>query len=420
MYTELTVNETAAQRISRHDEAALQAGFAPSTPLFAIGTRLALVGQEAYRQSRATYEQRPEAGEALPLLIQQIEAECRIDLDVRPQQLEMQADGTLTIVRHPLFAGQPLFFTGNAFKQFARWITDPRHIPNPGAYLAAIEPERRARIVNEELARSEKAFKLRTRTPNGHSEVFAVTSTRYTPADVHLVAQALLGQIDPRTRTDIVYQGTKAKIDFVYHSPVEAIEAAVGDYYKAAQSFRTNDDGTSAVRGASHLYRALCVNLTTVRLAQDVLHRRHIGDLGQILAAVGQGLDQSHEHLKFFLEAWGVAQTLEVPALIKSRTGRTFTADTPKPVFEALFNREHKAWTVPGVSPEAIAQAAEEAWFAEPADWSVVGLSNALSRAAHQGAWADLDTEELLQARAGQLVTAGAKAPWDFTVHAEI
>lgn len=401
------VNPEAAQRITQHNAEAAAAGFAPSTPLFAIGTVLAEVGKDAYRQSRIEYAGMPTVAEALPALVEQIQQEHRIDLDVEPKQLQMLEDGRLAI-DSPLI-GDPLYLTPQAFQQLARWITDPRKISNPGRYFADIEPARRAQYMNDELHRATKPFKLRTRTPNGHTEVFATTSTRYTPVDTDVIAHTLLKHVDPATKVDVLYQGTRAKVDLIYHSPVEADHVGVGEFYRASQTFRTNDDGTSSIRSSTSLFRALCINLTTIELAQDIFRQRHVGDVNRILQVLGESIGIGAKPLQFFLQAWGYKRTQDVRVLAALPD-----FETPRRIVEHVFGREQKQWAIPGVTPEQVGVQVERAWLAEEPDWSVIGLSNAMSRAAHEGVWSDFSIEESLQDRAGQLVLAKS-VPWGYT-----
>lgn len=405
------INKAAAERILVHDDEAKKAGFSETTPWFAIGTRLIEAGREKFRQSRAAYEDMPEVGEALPQFIVAIQAENRIDLDVTPDQLEMLDDGMLKITS-PL-TSKPIALTDTAFRQLARWLTDPRAIRNPAAYFADIEVDRRARYVNDEIKRSERSFKLRTRTPNGTPEVYAVTGTGYTPVDADQIALKVMKGVTPTTKCNVLYQGTQSKIDLVYHANLPAEDVAVGEYYKASQSFRSNDDGTAAISGGSSLFRGICINLTTVEVAQSVLRRRHTGNREVILAMLDQALVVSYGKIKYFVETFELQGKQDVRKLVEARTGRQFKLDTPKPIFQSLFDKENRSWAITGLAPEAVAEACDQAFFAESEDWSVRGFSNAISRAAHEGAWRDLSHEQALQDRAGQLIVAKA-VPWDF------
>ena len=73
-----------------------------------------------------------------------------------------------------------------------------------------------------------------------------------------------------------------------------------------------------------------------------------------------------------------------------------------------------------GVSPQALANAVDEAWFKEP-EWSVQGLSNAITRAAHEAPWTDPEVTEELENAGGRLITTPAhRIPWGMaTITAE-
>lgn len=416
-----TVNKVAEGRILVHDEEARKAGFSPEQPYFALGTRLIEVGKENFRTSRMKYEQMPSAEEALTGLIETVRAENRRDFDVTAEQVVALEDGRLFLKEQ----GEPLLFTPSSFKQFVTRLALQREVANPAAYLASIEPARRARYLNDELSREPEAtFKLRARQPNGHVEVYGVTSQKYAAVDADAIASAILHNVDSSAKAEVLYRGTRSRVDLLYHSDLDAGDVGVGEFYKASQRFTSDDDGTEGVRGSVSLFRALCINLTTASSTQDILRRRHSGEVENILDALRRTVGSGLGVLKFFIEAFQARTRDDARVLAAKAKGKPFpvVAD-PSPIFRHIFTKGRKLWEVSGATTEDVVEKLTAAWQVEhdaPEAWSVTGLSNAISRAAHEAAWSSPEVGEELEARAGALVTVPLhKVPWGWRAKAE-
>lgn len=421
-WSEPVVDKVAEGRILLHDEEARKAGFSPAQPLFAIGTRLAEVGKDNFKQSRLEYEQMPTVEEALTGLIETVRNEQRQDFDVQSKDVRALADGRL----YEKGSNEPLLFTPAAFKQFVTRLAIFREVSNPASYFADIDPARRAEYLNAELDRAtDVEFKLRTRQPNGAREIFAVTSHSYATVDADKIAQAILGVVDPKTKADVLYRGTRSRIDLLYHTDLPAHDVGVGEFYKAAQRFTSDDDGTEGIRGAASLFRALCINLTTAESSQRLLQRRHIGEIETILSQLRGGIGVGLQTLKFFLEAFQARTQDDARVLAAKAKGKAYPGSehTPGAIVRHIFDSGRKLWVVPGTSTEQIVENVTGAWLKEadaPEAWSVTGLSNAMSRAAHEGSWPSIEAEQVMEDLAGELVRVpAAKVPFGWTLKGE-
>ncbi len=411
--TTLKVNPVAAGRILVHDEEARKAGFSPATPYFAVGTELVEVGRENFRQSRLKFDAMPPATEALEGLIKTVEQEQRQDHIVGIKDVSFLKDGRLFLVPNQ----EPVALTPHAFWQFLWRLSQHREIANPAPYLADIDPERRARILNEEVALSgDLSWKVRTRAVNGEGrEAYAVVSPTYPSVDADRLAHTVIEQLrqrDADVRGSALYVGTRTKVDLLFHSDLAPKDVGVGEFYQAALRLTSDDDGTESVRWRTMLARAICINLTTVTSEQTGTVRRHAGQLDTMLQVVAEGLNIGWGQLKFFIAAFQAKTKDDARVLAAHAKGRKFPDRlTPDPIIRHIFDGEHRLWAVTGASPDAIATAVADAWLKEPADWSVAGLANAVSRAAHEAVWPTSRIEETLEDRAGQLVTSAA-VPW--------
>lgn len=413
-----TINDTAAQRILVHDEEARKAGFSPAVPYFAIGTRLVQAGMDAFRQSRLAYDRMPSAETALEGLITTVQAEKRQDFDVAAGDLHMLEDGRLWVKNG---INDAVSMTPHAFLQLCGRLADKNEHANPGRYFASIEPERRARYLNEELKGSAADFKLRARQPNGAPELYAVTSQGYPTGDADKLAAALLSNLNDgpggdAVKCSVIYKGTRSQIDLLYHADMLPQDVGVGEFYKAAQRLTSDDDGTEGARWRDMLYRALCINLTTAVSEQQLFYQRHQGTIDKFLRAVAEHADPANSKLGFFIKAFTNRSTVDVRELIDQNSELNLAAglDNPQPIFRALFDGKNKLWAVPGAKPGAVAEMVLEAWLKESADWSIAGLSNAISRAAHEQTWESFDMEQALEDRAGALITTAIdRIPFD-------
>jgi hypothetical protein len=397
------INQVAVQRITTQEDAAAEAGFSPVQTWFAVGTELIDVGRQKFQQSRVSYDALPEARVALPAFIDQIEGEQRIDYDISAHEALMNPEGAL------LWRDREFRLTPESFGRLVSH-TLPRGCPQPTAYWRELAPKRRAKAVNDALLHSTRGFKLRTRLVDGVREAYSVVGPRYTAVDANLLAHTLLQQVEPDTKTVVLYRGTRATIDFIWHTDIDAGDVAVGEHYKAAQRITTDDDGTEAIRGIVSLFRAICINLTTVSADQSLFRRRHVGAVDTVLQTVVAGHEVGQEKLREFLVMWNRAKLVDLRTLVHARHAARFHELTPRNIVRHLFLQE--GYRIPGVSASAVAEAAEQAWFKEGEDWSVVGVSNALTRAAHEAAWNSPAVEEQLQNVGGRLVVAPRDVPW--------
>jgi len=342
----------------------------------------------------------PEAGEALPAFIEQIRNEARTDYTVDAKDLLMDDDGTLW------WRGRAWKISEDSFPRLINHVL-PVGIPRPTGYWMALPPERRAAPFVDAARNSNRRFNMRVRVLGDVLEAFAVTSTRYTPVDNWRIARRLLEQVDPSTKTRVMYNGTRTVFDFIFHADLPVEGAAVGEFFKSAISFSTDDDGTEAIRSRVRLWRAICINFTTAEMAQNLLRRRHVGDPEEILQRIVMSAAEGHRKLAWFTERYAGCRHLDIRQSFTMRSpdgfvfrDRQYDLTSPRLIVEALIN----SWRIPGVTASDVAAAAEEAWFSESPDWSITGISNAITKAAHTGRWSSSRVQEALEDVGGRMI----------------
>lgn len=404
-----TVSNQSIERIIREQTEAENLGFNLAKPWYALGTKLLDVGEDKYRASREEFENMPLASDALIALAEAIESENRFDVITNAHDLLMYEDGSICVIGQ----ADPVEISPTAFDQIIRRII-PASVPSPAGYWRELSSARRASQVNDAFRHSQRHLRLRYRhIGNTTRSIYAAVTPRYTPYDgnqlARRLAQLLLDAEHEMPRAMVSYDNTRTAIDLIWHSDFLASEVGVGEIYKSAIRYTTDDDGTERLRSFVNLFRAICVNLTTVEAAMAMLSRRHVGDVDAIDSRVTMSHEQGDSILRRFMTTWEQRRiTTDV------REYSEVVLASPAPLIATLFGTP--SWRINGANPAAIAEAAEEAWFSETPDWSIVGVSNALTKAAHRGMWSNSRIEHELQVAGGRLITAiPNRLPWRIT-----
>lgn len=400
------VSNQSIERIIREQTEAENLGFSLTQPWYALGTKLIEWGQDNYRASREGFEKMPSADKALTEVANAINSEQREDIIINAHDINMWDNGML----HVPELGREFLLSEKSFEQMVRRII-PAQTPSPAGYWRTLSPERRYTQVNDALRHSQRNLKLRTRSLGAEPEVFAVVSPRYTAYDGDMLARRLnelLALEEDMPRAIVTYDNTRTAIDLIWHSDFDPTEVGVGEIYKSSIRYTTDDNGTERLRSFANLFRAICVNLTTVESTMAMLSRRHVGAADTIDARVTMSHGEAADIIRRFLTTWIARKNVDV------REFSEIEIQSPAPLIATLFGTP--SWRINGANPASIAEAAEEAWFSETPDWSIVGVSNALTKAAHRGMWSNSRIEHELQVAGGRLITAiPNRLPWRIT-----
>jgi len=387
-------------RLQDEEKQALRGGFAPAGLLFAMGTALAPVGKAAYQESRSTYDAMPFASAALADHAEMIKAERRTDVRTPLSSLTMVPSGALQ--RDPGRA--PLPITEDAFRQ----LVERAGIPYGTGYLTRCPAHLRAENVNYWLARrgreeaaaanvvkkppTPKEVVLRARKIRDEWQGYAVVSPEYTAVDSDVIARAVAAAVPEHARASVVYDGTRTRINVLFHAPAD-LDARVGSNYKAGIQVTSGDTGNACLEVKALLYQAVCVNLTTAARAQDVLSAIHRGN--NLQQQLQDAIQVAMSKVEPFVKAW---QEAETRSLIE---GSVVGGDV-EPAIVALVH--NKLISNPGgIKDEELVRRIRSCYWMAP-NATVAGVVNAVTRAAHTSSWGSPWAQDDLQDAAGQMI----------------
>jgi hypothetical protein len=413
------IDPEAVERLTADEAAARAAGFAPRPPVYALGTRVIALGAQNFRRSRQEFEQLPPAKLVLAKLIERVLLERRADTEAEIRSIEMLPDGRVTR------GGAPLALTETSFRQ----LLSRTDFPQPSAaatYLSEIPVERRVREVNLLLKATPegRTGTIRHRDTlalegNGR-EAFAIVSSKYVAMDADKIARLVLeDEVAPGdARGEVRYDGMTAEILLRWHSDVQPEMVAAGEIFRAFAGFRTADDGTMSLIPVSGLDRNLCLNLLIIDTATQQLGRkRHTGN--NVASFMARALTEAVDSVRYFAERWDAARSTsifkpgvvrDIPVADDGGSQRGCSDDeVVRGVFRGLIAGGKLA--LPGQRREAAIETLMGAFFQEP-EYTLAGIANAITRAAHQaelhGAWA----AESVQAAGGQILTSKRPLQW--------
>lgn len=425
------LSEDGRARALADREAAVKAGFTLKDTLYAIGTRVNETGVANARRSREEYDARPDANEALLAFERRIAAERRRDRNVLVSDLSMASDGKI-------LAGQ----NGAWLSEEALTQLGQRLGMGGGDFLARCWPELRAHNVNEWVAKvrrdHEEACRLYARTSkrsappeapslkmrvrdarDGQREVYAVTSTAYTPFDVDKIAEAIR-RANPGGKASIEYDGRRARFDILWHSNVAPEQYVCGEAFKAGAYVRTDDTGGGSIRGGGVAFFNRCLNLIIIDQAQrETMRIRHIGSIDDLTKTFRVGFKKALDSVEHFRKAWGVAHEENIVATAESGgeslEGKRLSEVLPG-FFRGMLDRE--LVTIPGRKEETIEKLVSAwEWDTSSAKAQHNGINraalvNAVTRAAHHDLDLDPWTQADLEKDAGALVYSRKPLPW--------
>jgi hypothetical protein len=381
------VSALAKARIEADEAAAQAAGFAVAPPLFAAGTRVRPDGDGRFHTIRQEVAKLPTFEAGAQQVIDVVKAEKRRDAEVPMSILRMVSDGRLHREGREHLDG--LLIEPRAFGALCARAGFGRGT----AYLRDhCDPELRAFNVNAQLMALDRSkgpqAKLRTRLDaNGQHSVYGVVSPRYAAYDV----DRFLADVTPAladTHAEIVYNPETSSLRAdAFWMPDDVVDLAAGDVFKVGVRLRTADDGSGSVKVEAVLFRNLCLNLIIIGEAKvETVRERHIGDVARIAGNVVAGVESAREKVGHFLQQWGHARTLQVDveAEIAKATEGAVKAGAPKGMSDRL-------------------KAAFALAYAKEPGGTVADVSNAVTRAAHEGAFPQ-DVRDTLEAYGAEYV----------------
>lgn len=357
-------------------------------PVVELGGAVNGTGRANLRKSRQNFDKLPLAGSNCEAIVDAVRREAREDRQSLRANLEMTEDGRLR--------GYHLEETG--LKSAASLFNDT--LPGAARVLAVMDPALRARVWNEQTARSEHlddSCVLRTRSfEGGPRSIYAVVSDGYTPCDADIVARhasaairQLPGADEARGLAHYDPETTQLSIDVLWH--VDRVQNfGAGDVFKVGARIRSADNGGGAVRVEFCAWRNLCYNLIVLGQGRVNLERIvHRGEERDIIRRLRDGIRRVSGAVEPFLERWGVvrktpvASTIEAPsedsvqntlAVIRAITRQVPAQDLP---VAAVKVPKDVDWA--GINRDVLVEEMLASWKDEPGD-SLADVLNAVTR----------------------------------------
>lgn len=404
---------------ARHDqlaadlEAALGLTLGPRT--YGAGVVLGETGVRRFHASYDAWAARPDFDAACADVATKVKAEHRKDHVVRPLDVAMNADGTLTM------GGAGLRMEEAGFKMLLAQVTrgtklrwsrffggDDISLVFPRAYqiMAVMPPDLRATVWNTMVKDAAKNQRLmfRTRQPDGQSmrSLFAVASESYGAYDADKVL-GLLGKVlaGSGAKGSIVYdpRSTNLYANASWHAD-RVFDVSSGDVMGLSLSFRSND----ARGGAIVAHASAECGFGRVTFGKDLCRIRHIG--ASITYRAGQELHgaigQARVAFDGFLSDWG---HMSGGALAGVRVYGAAHA-TASEVIDAMIKAG--ACKIPGMDDEATGRLVHGAFKQDPGE-TFTHVARALMRAG-QTSGMDPEQQDAMERAAGAFVQTVARA----------
>ena len=393
-------------------EAALGLTMGPRS--YGAGVVLGEVGVKRFHASYDAWAARPEFDVACADVAAKVVAENRKDHVVRPRDVVMAADGTITMGGAGLRMEEPGFkmlLAQVARGTKLRWSRffggDDISLVFPRAYqlMAVMPPDLRSTVWNTMVkdASTTQRLMFRTRQPDGQTmrSLFAVASETYGAYDADKVL-TLLGRVlrGSGARGSIVYdpRSTNLYANATWHAD-RVFDVASGDVMGLSLSFRSNDArGGSIVAHAS----AEC-GLGRLTFGTDLCRIRHVGTgIGsraghELHAAVGR----ARVAFDGFLADWGHLSN-GIAGVKLYGAGQASAAGLIDAMVDA------GACKVPGMDEEATKRMLHGAFRQDPGE-TFTHVARALTRAG-QSSGLDAEQQDAMERAAGTFVQTVARA----------
>jgi hypothetical protein len=371
-------------------------GIVMREPVFTLGTRVRQDPgtQDRIARVRQGFDDLPLVGDAMDSLISEIEREQRRDVLSRLGELSL--DPETGRVHHARGKGTGLMLSANAYSQLMQLTESP---DSAARYHLSERTPLGVRAAEFNRIMTENASKevyVRLRKPVGSDEyaAFAFVSQRYDrETSIDTVAKQLKDRRDLRdARAEVEYSAGSTTIRLHAASDVAGSDYRAGEVFRAVAAFRIADDKSAGGNFWREVHRNLCLNLIIVDVAKSAnIRGRHVGR--SMTDWLNTALDSASGFLPDFLEMWDAARATEIEnpreALKVLTLGNGLEIDLPrelkKPVIKA-----------PKTSPLDAFDIMRNAWEKEP-DPTLAGLSNAVTRAAHENTWGNYQVTDFLQ-----------------------
>jgi len=368
---------------------------------------------------RAEYDALPSTQEACGKLIETVIAERRETVKVRLSALQMGGDGRIS--RGEAGIGM----SEHGFAQFMGRVSaalteeGQEGLGGAGSFLRRCPTELRARNVNHFL-NEVKAINpsaevaLRYRWGASGREVFAAVSPTYTPFDVNRIAAGVAMAAPQSARSEIAYDGIKARIQVLFHTTTSPEHIVAGEIFRAGVIVSTDDTGGGAIRCTAVVWQNLCRNLIVIdRSEQETCRLRHVGSEARLAAEFRAGFTKALGKVDRFVDAWDQACEIELKPEVAPRVQAMSGQQLREALIKASIEDAIKRELVPVAGRKA--NAVHEVFSAWKQDTSgaaqahgglnVAALANAFTRYAHEtAAQRDPWISDEIQQAAGQLV----------------
>jgi len=412
-FTELVVDEKKAKAITEREAAIRKLGFALPQPWFAAGTRMLAIGNAAYKAEHKKWAEGEVASVGMERVAAHIEAEDRRDFVVRLGDLHMDADGCF---------GRK----GGPFRQIEWGAWDKIYgalqgvgvLPDGAKLLRQLEPATRAAVVNERIdaLNPDKEVKVGVRRAKGGGwTIFRVVSPRYpTDGQANTILRALAARMKGLDfRGTVIYDPASTSVRFNMAHMVDpvSLDPAVGDIFRAGVKGSTNDAGMGRFRITPFAGRIICVNCTMMDGYAPGYSRIHRGSMEEAMDAASKVTGKAVAALPLFASDWKVARATAVEKVVWNDIVGATAAKRVVDVPTALTALVNTGQIDHGTKRDALVQHMLNAHKNEPGQGTVADVLNAVTRAAHEAMFNDIQRDKL-ERQAGALlpVLVGAVA----------
>lgn len=292
-------------RVVEDRDAAAKAGFDIVPTVYELGTKVNEVGVANLKKSRLAYEALPTVSDGLGQFMDTVSAEQRRDRVVSARDFLYTNDGKLGM--RGVKPEHAATMTSTAFGQLMGHVGMPVSV---GRYLRGAKPaDAAAALINERIQASTGEVKVRARNDlKGGRNAYAIVSPKYAPIDIDSIVRSLLKVprvMDGRVEVSYDWDSTGVIIDIVFHTDIDAGNAACGEYFKAFMRVRTADNSTSSVHVSKGLARNLCLNFIILDEQEvDVSRIVHRGNPAARLLELIDAVAMSMGSLSHFVDKW--------------------------------------------------------------------------------------------------------------------
>lgn len=393
-------------------EAALGLAMGPAS--YGAGVVLGEVGVRRFHASYDAWAARPDFDVACADVAAKVRAENRRDHVVRPLDVTMNHDGTLTMGGAGLMMEEPGFkmllgqVTRGTKLRWSRFFGgDDISLVFPRSYqlMAVMPPDLRATVWNTMVKDASKNQRLmfRTRQPDGQAtrSLFAVASETYGAYDADKVL-TLLGKVlkDSGAKGSIVYdpRSTNLYANASWHAD-RVFDVASSDVMGLSLSFRSND----ARGGAITAHASAECGLGRLTFGTDLARIRHVGS--SVTYRAGQELHGAIGRARVafdgFLSDWG-----HLSNGVKGVKLYGGTWDTASLLIDAMVDTG--AVRLTGMDDDATKKLLHGAFRCDPGE-TLTHVARALTRASTMGGL-DTEQQDAMERAAGAFVATAARA----------